>query len=375
VSLGTAVIDTADYVAAIKAGVRAVNASGGINGHPVVFTPCNDKGDPNQATTCARQYSSDGTVATIGNISSFGANVAPILANGGVAQVGLFANSQPEYTCSTCFPLSGVSSYTFAALIKGIKDAGGKSVYFVGWELPIFHGFVPIIKAMAQKEGVKWAGETFTPVTQTDFAPTAAKIRESGADFVIPSMPETATKPLIQAVQQSAVPVKWGIFASILSTGTMKELSSALDGGEWGAPVPPLSAASQFPLYKTFLKDLAAEKASGDSTADITKMTISAPDVYTSFTAFASVAKQMTGAINKQTFLAAFQKAQDIDLGGVVPPWTPGRFVGIMPRYTRVSNPNIWLAKIQNGQPVLSGTTPFDVSSVLPPNTSLPATG
>ena len=40
--------------AAAKAAIAGLNARGGLSGHPVELVYCNDKGDPNIATQCAR---------------------------------------------------------------------------------------------------------------------------------------------------------------------------------------------------------------------------------------------------------------------------------------------------------------------------------
>ena len=54
----------------MRAAARAINAAGGVNGHPLVVDSCNDQGDPNLSATCARKMVSDHVVATFGDISA-----------------------------------------------------------------------------------------------------------------------------------------------------------------------------------------------------------------------------------------------------------------------------------------------------------------
>ena len=48
-----------------KATAKAINAAGGVNGHPIVLEVCDDKFDPNQAADCARQAVSDNVAAVV----------------------------------------------------------------------------------------------------------------------------------------------------------------------------------------------------------------------------------------------------------------------------------------------------------------------
>src|SRR5262245_26527655 len=48
-----------DNAAGVKTAVAAINAAGGVDGHPLEYTTCSDNTDPNGATTCARQGISD----------------------------------------------------------------------------------------------------------------------------------------------------------------------------------------------------------------------------------------------------------------------------------------------------------------------------
>src|SRR5204863_2229965 len=74
--------------AAGKAAVKAVNAAGGVNGHPLELSVCDDKFDPNGAAECARQAVSQKVAAVVSLNSGFGDKVITILDAAGIPSVG-----------------------------------------------------------------------------------------------------------------------------------------------------------------------------------------------------------------------------------------------------------------------------------------------
>ena len=58
---------------------RWINSQGGIKGRPLEVTVCDDRGDPTQATSCARDAVRDGVVAGVGSFTFFGDAVVPVL--------------------------------------------------------------------------------------------------------------------------------------------------------------------------------------------------------------------------------------------------------------------------------------------------------
>src|SRR4051794_35323168 len=56
-----------------------VNKAGGINGHQINVTYCNDQGNANAAGACARQAVSGKMALVVGPFSLFGSSILPIL--------------------------------------------------------------------------------------------------------------------------------------------------------------------------------------------------------------------------------------------------------------------------------------------------------
>ena len=73
---------------ATLAAVKQVNASGGINGHPINLSICDDQSNPNVAATCAQQAVANNDVAVLGIANVEDVTMLPILQHAGIAFIG-----------------------------------------------------------------------------------------------------------------------------------------------------------------------------------------------------------------------------------------------------------------------------------------------
>ena len=71
----TSLYDGSPNVSAVRAGVRGINARGGIGGRQVVQDVCNGNANPNTTAACARQLVSDGVTTTVFTLSVAGVGV------------------------------------------------------------------------------------------------------------------------------------------------------------------------------------------------------------------------------------------------------------------------------------------------------------
>ncbi len=129
----------------------------------------------------------------------------------------------------------------------------------------------------------------------------------------------------------------------------------------WVSPFPPIALADRYPGLKQFLADMDAEKAAGDKDAPVSRdyvrgLTL---DGYFSVIAAARIATQAK-ATNAASFKKAIDAAQNIDLGGVMPPWTPGKSVS--KGVPRASNGTFYFYTDANGQVKLADPQPVDVT-------------
>ncbi|MGH3627894.1 MAG: hypothetical protein ACRDRL_10710, partial [Sciscionella sp.] len=144
----------------------------------------------------------------------------------------------------------------------------------------------------------------------------------------------------------------------------IKQLGSAASQVLFTGPFPPLSESAKFPLLKQFIKDMAAERASGDTDTPTSKIYIREA-VMNAYVGTIALAKIATAA--KATDSAALSKAmkaaKNVDLGGVVPAWSPN--TSVSKTVPRASNGSWWYFTWENGKPKLAGDKPTDVTSIV----------
>ena len=85
-----------ERASAVNARLDVLNAAGGINGYKIVLDACDEKGDPNVASDCARKFVSDKDVASVSDLSIFGQKYNPILLAAGIPRIGPSLQAQPN---------------------------------------------------------------------------------------------------------------------------------------------------------------------------------------------------------------------------------------------------------------------------------------
>jgi ABC-type branched-subunit amino acid transport system substrate-binding protein len=79
---------------AMQAAIDYYNSTGGLDGHKIKLTICNDDGTPSVAGTCARQAVSGHDVAVLGSYSEEAATIVPILKSAHIAYIGATAQQR-----------------------------------------------------------------------------------------------------------------------------------------------------------------------------------------------------------------------------------------------------------------------------------------
>jgi ABC-type branched-subunit amino acid transport system substrate-binding protein len=87
---------------AAQAAADAINQAGGIKGHPIQLTVCDNKYNQNQDAACARQAVDEGDVAVIGGFS-LQTNHISILEQAGIPVIGEYAANDISYNSPVVF--------------------------------------------------------------------------------------------------------------------------------------------------------------------------------------------------------------------------------------------------------------------------------
>lgn len=110
-----------------KAWVNAVNASGGISGHPVQVITEDDASNPGNAVTAAQTLISDHVVA-IADMSLIDAAFASAVQAANIPVVGVFTVAEPFDTNPDFYPEGQTNTTLFQALLTTAKAAQAPSI-------------------------------------------------------------------------------------------------------------------------------------------------------------------------------------------------------------------------------------------------------
>jgi branched-chain amino acid transport system substrate-binding protein len=365
----TSIYNAGDEVAAVRAAAAGINARGGINGHKVVVDYCNSQDDPNATAACVRQMISDKVVELAAGIDILGPSMVQSLSAAGIPVVNEDALSLGEMTATTAFPLTGGIPAAEAVEASVAAQKGFMKILLVANSgNPFETTFEAALSGSAKKNGIAYAGVVDFPVAGvSDFSPYAAKIANSGADIVSIPLSINQAIPLIQAVRALGSKVQFIINSGAFTNEDISKNSALVNGLYIVNDVPPIndSAESQFPIIKTFVSEMKAEEATGDSDANIDKIRSFALRIWDVLQAQFQIMKGMKDPITASSYLAALNSAKDVSLNGILPDWTPSTHISITGLgATRYSEANYWLLQIEGGQQKLVSSQPIDAVQV-----------
>lgn len=175
--------------AGAKACFAAINATGGINGHPIDFKPCNDSADPIQGEACARDLIDAGAVAVLGGIcfSCFSAPVVDVLGKGGVPYVGGLPVLPPEYKQENFFAITngGGSSSLRSNATYILQAAKGKGVQAKVVEINAGVGEIdPTLENQIKTLGGDYAGRVNFDPASADLASVAQQAIDLKPNYI-----------------------------------------------------------------------------------------------------------------------------------------------------------------------------------------------
>lgn len=150
-----------------KAALEAVNANGGVNGHPLDLVVCPVDGTPEKNISCANQFVEKQVVAVVDGFD-FGVDaVRPILHSAGIPIVGAAAfTAQGEADTRLAFYF-GPNQVTFSVgPLVTFKDQGLKKVAFTQIDVPASHGYFDgaLIPA-ARRLGLEFSAVYYPPAS------------------------------------------------------------------------------------------------------------------------------------------------------------------------------------------------------------------
>jgi branched-chain amino acid transport system substrate-binding protein len=349
-----------DNLAGVKAAVAAINAAGGIDGHPLAYTTCDDNNDPNQATTCARQAISNSSVlAFVDSASSFGTAYDPLLQQADMANFGNLASTTADDTSKISFPLNGGTFNTIVSAVAATEPTffGAKKIGVPYIGIPAGAQLAPFITLVTKPAGASVVGAESIPPTATDYTSYAAAEISANPDVVVDGQTAAMFTQFIKAVrQQGDTGMKFLVSTGVFDAAQVKSL--------FGTD-PNIYLVNEFnhaaPGYQHFLSDMGKYNPSYSSTND--EVLCGWIGVYGFAQILKGIISEGTASPTRADIVSYLNKQTDFDVegltGGINFTKPNPSLGGAIPR---IFNDRIWLAHAVNGTAVpLNGNKPFSL--------------
>lgn len=349
-----------DNAAGVKTAVAAINAAGGVDGHPLAYVSCSDNTDPNQAATCARQGISDSAVLSFVDVgSSFGTEFDPLLEQAGMANFGNLPSTAADDTSKISFPLYGGTFNTIVSAMAATEpqyfSAKKIGVPYIG--IPAGAQLAPFISLVTKPAGASVVGAESIPPTATDYTSYAADEISADPSVVVDGQTSAMYTAFIKAVrQQGDSSMKFLVSAGVFDAAQVKSLF----GND-----PNIYLVNEYdhaaPGYQHFLSDAAKYDPSYPNTND------SVLSGWIGVYGFAQILKAIiaegTASPTRADIVSYLNKQTDFDVqgltGGVNFTKPNPSLGGSIPR---IFNDRIWLAKASNGTEIpMNGGQPFSL--------------
>lgn len=231
------VVNGQDLSLGVRAAVDAINAGGGIQGHKIKFTFCQDGapplGDPNTSANCARKAAQDGDAAIVGAFTIYDTNMFPVLTAAHIPMIVGPSGDPNDATNADAFPVteSGFPILVGQAEVLAQQAHCKKESVITLGGIPSTTGIVDSVFAGAKASGVAVGAPSLVTPTTVDFSPSIAKLAGEGVDCIVDGFPTTAqTQPILQAIKSAGTHQKVSVNVDVLTNSAIKSIGPLLNG-------------------------------------------------------------------------------------------------------------------------------------------------
>ncbi len=332
-----------------------INAKGGINGHPLEVTVCDEKFDPAVATTCARQAVDEGMVSIVGSFTYFAESIVPVISESSITWFGACCPITPaELTSPYSFNIGNQPMYAVGAVKKAVDD-GCENINAV-----IIDGaqvFIPPMENAMKALGKTFGETVILPPTAQDYSAEVAQA-SSGADCVVAIISETPFITWNTAWSQSGTEARQYGPQGNLNAISAKGNEEATDGDIIVGMYPDIST-EPWAEYRAALEGAGVDQEKNDFNS------LGGMGTWAAFVGFTQIAEGIEGDITAASFYEAANTTTNLDLNGMVPPidftkeWADG-----LEGYNRLFNRSVVYSTLENGKVVPLGTDFEDVGDL-----------
>lgn len=290
---------------AAKAAVAEVNAAGGVNGRKLELTTCNDQLVTDLTLRCVRDAILDkDTVAMVGSLTTAGAQIAPLLEQARLADVGTDPVVPQDMTSKTSFPIDpGLASYA-GMLGVAKKYLSATKVAVLNSDTAATPTNNAFYDAGTKLTGVQIVKKLVVPVDTTDFTPYVNQAKDAGAEAIVTPMQATAVLATWKALQQTGSSLKLVSSDSSAPQSLIDQAGGAAEGNYTLGGIPSGDESNPYGAeYVAAMKKYQPQEKTYGSLG---------LRAYASVKLFAKVAGTIHGDVTRSSVLDAFNKTHGL---------------------------------------------------------------
>jgi branched-chain amino acid transport system substrate-binding protein len=355
------VLSLKDDSTALSAAIKAFNNRGGVGGHCIELSICDSKGDPNKEVDCARQAVNSGVVATLSDQTPFNTQgVKEVMEAAGIPRIGA-APGTADLNSKVIFAFDAGGAGSTFMQVPGCTRNGNTKLAAVHVDTPtigpLFAALGPMLKAYNATM------ETKIPLAAgtTDYQQFTLAAQNAGATCVIIPLGQNEAVQVLQAANQLNTTLKWSGSANTFNAADMKNFGDFAKQIYVNTAFPsPTASQTRWPILATILKDLGA---SGEKSMEPDNMKTSAIRSWMSVYALTTIMEKFgkPDDISRQSVMAAVKAAKDVDMFGLIPPWTPTFSQAPGTPFSSVSQPWYYVESFDAGGNVTVGDKQYNV--------------
>jgi ABC-type branched-subunit amino acid transport system substrate-binding protein len=337
-----------------------LNAHGGIAGHPVNVTTCDEQGDPTKTAQCGRQAIQDHDVAVIGSFSLNGDAIIPELAAANISWFGICcAVSADENTSADVQQIGSGLALTPALAVKMVEDGCKKIGMVLGND-----GALATFTETLFKNGLKSVGGSadlvktvLVPLTAQDYSPQVVQAT-SGTDCIYADLGQANFPSFMPAFVQSGAHQRLYGAQGNLDITVTKPNAAATENAVIAGSYSDIS----LPAWADYRAALTQYKAP----TNLNYNSLAGLGTWAAFMEFQKIAGGLTGPITNTAFLAAAQKAT-VDLPGMVPAFSfADKYTALGGQFLTLVNRSVTFDVAHNGIPeAFAGGKFFDMTNAV----------
>jgi ABC-type branched-subunit amino acid transport system substrate-binding protein len=322
-----------------------INAHGGINGHPVNVTTCDEQGDPTKTAQCGRQAIQNHDVAVVGSFSLNGSAIIPELAAANISWFGICCAASADENTSPDVQAIGADLTDFPALaVKMVQDGCKKigAVYLAD-------GAETTLAETIFDNGLKSVGgfadldkNVLVPITAQDYSPQVAQAT-AGTDCIFADLGEANFPSFMPPFVQSGAHQRlYGIQGNLDITVTKAYPQATKD-----AVIGGVYSDISLPAWADYRAALTTYKAP----TDLNYNSLGGLGTWAAYMEFQKIAEGLGSSITNTSFLAAAKKAT-VDLPGMVPAFSfAGTYTALGGQFLTLANRSVTFDVANNGVP------------------------